>query len=180
MLLWFVGGSWLLIWAVLQDPAVDYRLVVAGALLPDAVDGPLGGIRAAHSVAIAVGTLVLVMVATIGRRGLRRRLLAVPMGMLVHLVLDGAWTDTRVFWWPVRGWSLAHAGWLPSLAHPVAVTVAEELAGAAALVWCWTRFRLADRDRRRRFAHTGRLGQEFGPRGGAAGFPSPRRRPPGR
>ena len=120
------------------------------------------------------------MVATIGRRSWRRRLLAVPMGMLVHLVLDGVWTDTAVFWWPVRGWSLAHAGRLPSLAHPVGLTAVEEVAGAAALLWCWIHFRLTERDRRMRFLRTGRLGSEFGPRGGTAGLPSPRRRPPAR
>jgi hypothetical protein len=189
MLLWFAGGSWLLIWAVLQDPAVDYRLVMAGALLPDAIDGPFGGIGGAHSLAVSVAVLLVVMVATIGRRRLRRRLLALPMGMLVHLALDGVWTTTRVFWWPVKGWSLAGAGRLPSLAHPVAVTVVEELVGAAALAWCWTRLGLTDRDRRTRWLRTGRLAVETGPRGGTAGLPSRRggrsgpradRRPPPR
>ena len=174
MLLWFVGGSWLLIWAVLQDPAVDYRLVIAGALIPDAIDGPLGGIRVAHSIGVAVGVLAVVMIATIGRRAWRRRLLAVPMGMLVHLALDGVWTTTRVFWWPLKGWALAGAGRLPSLAHPVAVTVVEELVGAAALAWCWTRLGLTDRDRRTRWLRTGRLALETGPRVGTAGLPSPR------
>jgi len=176
MVLWFAGGAWLLVWAVLQDPAVDYRLVIAGALLPDAIDAPFGRIGIAHSLALSVAVLVAVMVATIGRRGVRRRLLAVPMGMLVHLVLDGVWTDTRVFWWPVRGWSLAHAGAVPSFAHPVALTVVEEVAGAAALAWCWVRLGLGDRERRSRWLRTGRLGRELGPPGGTAGFPSRRDR----
>jgi hypothetical protein len=178
VILWFIGGSWVAVWAVLQDPAVDYRLVVLGALLPDAVDGPIGGVRYAHTLAAGVVVLLAVMLATVGRRRLRRRLLAVPIGMLIHLILDGMWTDARVFWWPFQGWSLAGAGRLPSLGHPVAVTVAEEVAGAIALWWCWVRFGLADPDRRTRFVRTGRLAPDVGPRGGTAGMPSPRRRPP--
>jgi hypothetical protein len=180
LFLWFLGGSWVVVWAVLQDPAVDYRLVMLGALLPDVIDAPLGGAREAHSLVGSAVVLVLVMAVTVGRRRLRRRLLALPIGMLVHLVLDGIWTDTRVFWWPFRGWSLAHAGALPSLAHPIALTVVEEVAGAAALGWCWVRFGLRDRDNREHFVRTGHLPRTAGPAGGTAGLPSPRRRPPRR
>jgi hypothetical protein len=179
MILWFLGGSWVAVWAVLQDPAVDYRLVMLGALLPDAIDGPFGGVRYAHTLAASAAMLLVVMLATIGRRRLRRQLLGIPIGMLIHLILDGMWTDARVFWWPFRGWSLATAGRLPGLAHPVGVTIAEELAGALALGWCWVHFGLSDRDRRARFVRTGHLDPGFGPRGGTAGMPSPRRRPRG-
>ena len=175
MVLWFLGGSWLLVWAVLQDPAVDYRLVMVGALLPDAVDGLQGGMRVGHSLAAAAALLAVVMVVTRARRGLRRRLLAVPIGVLVHLVLDGVWTSGRVFWWPFQGWSLATAGRLPSAGHPLVLGLAEELAGAAALLWCWHRFGLREPARRSRFVRTGRLGADMGPRGGTAGLPSPGR-----
>ena len=178
MFFWFLGGSWVVVWAVLQDPAVDYRLVMLGALLPDLIDAPLGGARVAHTLVGSAIALVLVMAVTVGRRRLRRRLLALPIGMLVHLVLDGVWTNTRVFWWPFRGWSLAHAGRLPSLAHPIALTVGEEIAGLIALGWCWVRFGLRDRETREHFLKTGRLPRDSGPRGGTAGLPSPRRRPP--
>lgn len=178
MVLWFLGGSWVAVWAVLQDPAVDYRLVMLGALLPDVVDGPLGGLRYAHTLAASVVVLLVVMLATHGRRPLRRRLLGIPIGMLIHLILDGMWTDTRAFWWPFRGWSLSGAGRLPSLAHPAGLVIAEEVAGALALWWCWVRFGLADPERRARFLRTGRLAPDLGPRGGTAGLPSPRRRPP--
>lgn len=176
MLLWFLGGAWVCVWMVLQDPAVDYRLVLVGAVLADLVDGPFGGVRVAHTLLASVTVLFAVMLLTAGRRGLRRRLLGLPIGMLVHLVLDGMWTDARVFWWPMRGWSLAHAGGLPSLAHPWPVTLIEEVCGAAALAWCWWRFRLGERARRARFVRTGRLGRDLGPRGGTAGLPSPDRR----
>lgn len=178
MFLWFVGGSFVGVWAVLQDPAVDYRVVMLGAVLPDLLDAPFGGARIAHTLLASAVVLLAVMAATRGRRPLRRRLLGLPIGMLLHLVLDGMWTDPRVFWWPLRG-SLAASN-LPSLAHPIALTAAEEVLGAAALAWAWFRFGLSDRQRRARFWRTGRLAPDAGPRGGTAGFPSSRRRPPDR
>jgi len=160
MLLWFVGGSWVAVWAVLGDPAVDYRLVIVGALLPDVVDGAFGAPRVGHALVGGVVVLMAVMVLTYGRRGLRRRLLAVPIGIFVHLVLDGMWTDAHVFWWPFQGRALSSGGGLPSMAHPLALGVVEEVAGAVALGWCWRRFRLGEPDRRSRFVRTGRLGRD--------------------
>jgi membrane-bound metal-dependent hydrolase YbcI (DUF457 family) len=158
MFFWFVGGSWVIVWAALQDPAVDYRLVMLGAILPDVIDAPLGGARVAHTLVFAVGMLLLTMVVTIGRRRLRRRLLGVPIGIFVHLILDGMWTQAHVFWWPLQGRSLT--GRLPSLQHPVVLTIAEEVVGVAAIVWCIWRFRLTEVDRRRAFVRTGRIGRD--------------------
>jgi hypothetical protein len=137
VLLWFAGGSVAIVWAVFRDPAFDVRLLVVGALLPDAIDGPLGGARVAHSVVTAVGLLAAVMLATIGRRRLRRRALAVPIGMFLHLVLDGAFGNTRTFWWPLSGLSLPHAR-LPSMARGW-WDVPLELVGALLLVRLWPR-----------------------------------------
>jgi hypothetical protein len=161
VLLWFAGLSWVIVWQVFQDPAMDYRVIMAGALLPDLIDGPLGGPRLLHTLVFSVALLSAVMVATRRRRRRRRRLLALPIGTFVHLVLDGMWARTDVFWWPFFGWSFGPGG-LPSLAHPVVVVALEELAGAAALWWCWHRFGLGDRSRREVFLRTGRLAQEFG------------------
>ena len=161
MLLWFAGASWVIVWQVFQDPAIDYRLIMAGAVLPDVVDGPFGGARVAHSLLFSVVLLAAVMVATRRRRRQRRRLLALPIGTFVHLILDGVWARTKIFWWPLFGRSFGRGG-LPSLGHPVSIIVLEELAGATALWWCWRRFGLRDRARRAVFVHTGRLGQEFG------------------
>jgi hypothetical protein len=52
---------------------------------------------------------------------------------------------------------------LPSLERPVPVIVAQELVGAAALVWCWRRFGLADPSRREAFVRTGRLARDPAP-----------------
>lgn len=138
MVLWFVGLSVLLVWEVFHDPRIDYRLVVAGTLLPDVVDGVLGGARVLHSLSFSVALLLAVMVATRGRRPARRRarrrLLAVPIGTFLHLVLDGMWARTEVFWWPFTGWSFDDAP-LPSFERSPWLVVAMEVAGVAALWW---------------------------------------------
>lgn len=160
MLLWFLGLSVVVVWQVFRDTAVDYRLVMAGALAPDVIDVATGGHGGAHSAVVSAGLLVAVMVATRGRRALRRRLLALPVGTFLHLVLDGAWTQPMVFWWPVLGWPLPGDG-PPSLHRPGVVLVVQEAAGLMALAWWWHRFRLHQPERRRMFVRTGRLGRDL-------------------
>ena len=131
MALWFAGGAVVLVWGILRDPALDYRVLVAGALAPEVV-----GIASLHAHTLLVSALLLVTVvlATRGRRDARRTWLALPLGTFAHLVLDGVWGNAELFWWPAFGWSLAGER-LPSLARGGAVIVAQELAGLAALVW---------------------------------------------
>ena len=155
MILWPAGMAVALVWLVFRDPAFDYRLAVAGALLPDLVDGPLGGARALHTLAAAVVVLLAVMVLTRNHRRARRHWLALPIGMFVHLVADGMWARTEAFWWPAFGWELQ--GRLPALDHGPAVLVLEEVVGAALLVWAWRRFGLTDPTVRARFLRTGHL-----------------------
>jgi hypothetical protein len=155
--LWFAGGAFVLVWFVFRSPAIDYRLVIVGALLP-LVELPFGSPRVLHSLTGAVALLVLAMVATPRHRLVQRRLIAIPIGVFVHLLLDGIWTDTDAFWWPLSGlaWSGAR---LPELERG-AVDVVLEVAGAAALWWCWRRFRLYEPDRRQRFWRTGQLDRD--------------------
>lgn len=157
MFLWFAGGSFVLVWLVFRSPAVDYRLVMAGALLP-LVELPFGSPRVLHSVTGAVVLLALAMLATPRRRLVQRRLVAVPIGVLIHLLLDGVWTDTRAFWWPFAGraWSDAR---LPELARG-GFAVVLEVAGGLALWWCWRRFGLDEPARRQRFLRTGQLDRD--------------------
>jgi hypothetical protein len=159
LLLWFAGLAFVAVWVVFRDPAIDHRLVIAGALLPDVVDGVTGGRGVAHTVLGSATVLAVVMLATRGRRRLRRQLLAVPIGMFLHLVLDGMWTDRDVFWWPVFGHHLGERP-LPSVERGWA-NVPLEIAGLIALVWAWRRFRLAEPERRRRFLTTGRLSRDL-------------------
>jgi hypothetical protein len=157
VLLWFAGGAFLIVWLVFRSPAVDYRLVVVGALLP-LVELPFGSPRMLHSLTGGVALLVLAMLATPRRRLVQRRLVAIPIGMFIHLLLDGIWADTDAFWWPFTGlgWSDAR---LPELARG-GFDVVLEIAGAGMLWWCWRRFGLNEASRRRRFWRTGQLDRD--------------------
>jgi hypothetical protein len=157
--LWFLGTAFLATWLVFRDPALDHRLVLVGAVLPDLLDGPTGHAGVAHSLLASAVLMVVVVVATRGRRSLRRALVALPIGTFLHLVFDGIWANRQVFWWPLAGADLGDTE-LPSLARGLA-DVPLELAGAAVLVWAWRRFRLAEPDRRRTFLRTGRLGRDL-------------------
>lgn len=154
MFLWFLGTGLVSVWFVFTDPRFDYRLLFVGVLLPDLIDVPVGDARWAHSLTVTVGALVLVMLVTAGRKPIRRLLLGLPIGMLLHIVWDGAFTATKVFWWPFSG-SWGHTrvlslerGWL---------NVVLELIGAGIVWWAWRRFQLADPQRRREFVRSGRL-----------------------
>ena len=67
MLLWFLGTALLTVWYVFTDPRFDYRLLLVGAVLPDVIDLPEGHAKWAHSLTVAVGVLVAVMVVTSDR-----------------------------------------------------------------------------------------------------------------
>ncbi len=154
MFLWFIGTAVISVWYVFRDPRFDYRLLAVGALLPDAIDLPDGHARWAHSLTVAVGVLVLVMLVTAGRKPIRRLLLALPIGMLMHLVWDGAFASTRVFWWPFSGsWGSVR---VPSLQRGW-LNIAFEAAGALMLAWMWRRCDLSVRQRRSALIHHGRL-----------------------
>lgn len=154
MLIWFAVVSVLLVAVVFRSPAVDYRTVIVGAVLPT-LDAALGGPRLLHSVVGAALVMVVIMLATRHRRILRRRLLGIPIGMMCHLLLDGTFTIVRAFWWPVAGWDWA-PGQTPEVAH-LALSIVFELVGIGLGVWAWRRFGLDDPVRRERFWRDGRL-----------------------
>ena len=156
MFLWFIGTAVVSVWYVFRDPRFDYRLLAVGSILPDVIDLPGGHAHWAHSLTVAVGTMILVMLVTVGRRPIRRLLLAVPIGMLMHLVWDGAFASTKVFWWPFTGsWDNVR---VPSLQRGW-LNVAFEAAGALLLAWMWRRCELADPERRDALIHHGLLMQ---------------------
>jgi hypothetical protein len=156
MFLWFIGTSVVSVWYVFRDPRFDYRLLAVGALLPDAIDLSQGHARWAHSVTVSVAALVLVMLLTAGRKPIRKLLLAVPIGMLLHLVWDGAFASTKVFWWPFAGsWGNVR---VPSLQRGW-WNLVFEAAGALLLLWIWRRCELSDPQRRNALIHEGRLAQ---------------------
>ena len=153
MILWHAGLALAIVWNVFRDPAIDHRLVVVGALLPDVVDVASGRPAHGHTLLAPVVLLAGVMLATAGRRAQRRRWLALPIGMFLHLVLDGVWARPEVLWWPAFGTDFPAGRLLP----PLGLALAAELAGAWAVGWFVWRFGLVDPARRRTFLRSGRV-----------------------
>lgn len=154
MFLWFIGTAVLSVWYVFRDPRFDYRLLMVGSVLPD-LDAVLGGARVMHSVVFSVALLTAVMLTTVARKPARRVLLGLPIGTFLHLVFDGAWATTKVFWWPFGGTSFdgarlptAQRGWW---------SVVLEVAGLAMVAWIWRRACLRDPERRDGFRRRGLL-----------------------
>jgi hypothetical protein len=152
--LWFIGTAVITVWYVFRDPRFDYRLLVVGSVAPE-IDALFGGMRWLHSLSFSVALLGVVMLVSIGRKQLRRLLLGLPIGMLLHLVFDGAWATTDVFWWPFSGASLGDEP-LPS-AQRGGWNVLLEAIGLLIIVWVWRRAELAEPARRRAVLRTGRL-----------------------
>lgn len=108
-----------------------------------------------HSLAVSIAVLVLVVVASAGRKRWRKRALAIPIGMMLHLVFDGAFSNTKLFWWPVGGWSFADDP-LPSVARGW-FDIVLEIGGLAILWWVVRTFGLRSQARRKNFIETGGL-----------------------
>ena len=162
MLLWFVATSLLAMRWSFGDPAVDHRLIVAGALLPDVVYAASGGAPLTHSLLLPSAGLAIVMLATIGRRRARRRWLALPIGVFWHQLFDGAWLQPNLFWWPLGGVSVTTT--LPLASRPLWLIAAMELAGLAGCWWVWRSAGFAhDPIRRADFWRAGRLRYPAGP-----------------
>jgi hypothetical protein len=159
MLLWYLGVSVALAWNVFRSPALDYRLVMLGSVLP-LIEVAFGGPRVLHTLLGAVVLLLVVMLATRHRRLLRRRLISLPIGLLMGLLLDGSWTSKDVFWWPFFGAGFPGGG-LSELHRGLALTLVLELIGLLALVWCWRTFGWSDPENRRLFLRTGHLNREL-------------------
>lgn len=163
MFLWFLGTALGAVWFVFRDPRFDVRLLAVGAVLPE-LDALFGGAGVMHSLAFSLSLLAVVMFATVGRRAARRLWLGLPIGTMLHLVFDGAWADTQVFWWPLAGWTFedaplpaAERGWWNLLL---------EVAGLAILAWFWRRAGLSDAARRHELLRTGRLYERLAVTGG--------------
>jgi hypothetical protein len=134
MLVWFVGASLAAVWFVFRDPHFAFGRVVAGVLLPDVVEGIAGRVGPLHSVVTIVALMGVVMLATIGKRGRRKKWLALTIGMFLHLVFDGVFAETEVFWWPLGGIDVGEST-IPSFERSWQINVALEVVGAALVLW---------------------------------------------
>jgi hypothetical protein len=157
VLFWFVSLSILIVALVFQSAAVDYRLVALGAVLPVA-EVLLGGPYLLHTLLGSVLAMAVVMGVARGRRLVQRRWLGVPIGLFLHLVLDGTWTRTELFWWPFAGFDVLGEGRLPEFDRPLGVILVLEVIGLVVGVWLVRAYDLTDPGARARFLKTGRLG----------------------
>lgn len=109
-----------------EPPDVDYRLVLAGALLPDIIDKPVGAflfVDTFHNSRIYAHTLLFSLVLLIAGAVLYRRrkksvLLTLGLACLFHLALDKPWLYLETFLWPILNIGPALSagnGWLPVL-----------------------------------------------------------------
>ena len=155
MLFWFVATAIWSVWFVFRDPKFDYRLVAIAALIPDLIDGLRGSVGPLHSVVTSIAVLFAIMIATAGRRPSRQRLLAVPIGLFMHLIYDGAFSETKTFWWPFTGVSFSDK-LLPSVERgPWNLPL--EVIGIIGCLIGWRYFALRDKTRRQAFFKTGSL-----------------------
>lgn len=135
MFFWFLGLSFVAVLVVFSSPALDYRMVMLGAVLP-VVEGLVGGPWVLHTLLAPVVVMTLVMLFTQQQRLVRRQWLGLPIGLFMHLVLDGSWADAEVFWWPFLGVSDVLGGSMVNeFERSPLVLVVMELIGVAALVF---------------------------------------------
>jgi len=93
-----------------RSPPWDYRLVLVGALLPDLIDKPLalagiwGGRAIGHTI-LAFAVLTAVTALLVRRRWISPGWWALPLGLVVHLVLDQMWLTPSILLWPAFGFA---------------------------------------------------------------------------
>ena len=121
MLFWFIGTSVAAVWSVFRDPKFAYRWVIVGALVP------------MFSVVTVVGVLTAVMLLTIGKKSVRKNFLALTIGLFMHLVFDGAFLNTKMFWWPLAGLSLD--GYAIPVIERGFLNIPFEIAGVGLILW---------------------------------------------
>ena len=172
MIFWHVGVTMAVVRYAFRDPAMDLRWVAAGSLLPDVLDKPIGSILFVdtfdshrlfgHALAFPVVGLFVVLAVTRRGTALRKGLIGLVVGTLVHLVLDGAWADPEALWWPLFGFDFPQrvpaslAPLLRDMASDWRVWVGEAV-GLLYLVYVWWVYLREEGAVRRFMAEDGRL-----------------------
>ncbi|HVF54179.1 MAG TPA: metal-dependent hydrolase [Actinomycetota bacterium] len=167
MILWHLGATAAIVYVSLGRRRIDYRCILLGAIVPDAIDAVLSAVTdlpqrsVAHSLLAPVAVSIAII---LGLRGERRLAwFGVGVGWLLHLALDGMWGEPRIFFWPAFG-----SAWPPGALGPFSLDVLThpldhlglwglEIAGALLLLWFWVAFEFGDEDRRRAWLKDGHL-----------------------
>lgn len=174
MLFWHLGGTIAIVRYVFRDENMDLRFLMFGAILPDLIDKPLGlaffdffGSTRLYGHTLLFAALVMTVVVLATRRGRpRRRWMAIPIAVMVHLVLDAMWDTPETLWWPFLGGDFTpntaladdgYVGWLTNW-----VVWAMEAAGLTYLVFLWQKAGLSQPHKRRAFRETGIIDAPIG------------------
>ncbi|MCJ2531492.1 MAG: metal-dependent hydrolase [Candidatus Thermoplasmatota archaeon] len=96
---------------------VDYRVLLAGALVPDLIDKPLslilgvGGRAVAHTLLFALALSLSFLLLRSQAVSPRRQIfwttipLALAIGTWTHLILDRMWMQPEILFWPFLGFA---------------------------------------------------------------------------
>jgi len=156
MVVFYALSSVLVVLFVFDSPAVDYRWVALGGVLPLLEVVTLRPLIL-HTLLGSVVLLTVVMVSTIGQRLVRRRWLGVPIGTFVFLTVSGVWARTELFWWPFAGLDGIADRPFPEFDRPVALLIVLELGAIVAAIVLARRLGFDEPDARDRFIRTGRV-----------------------
>ena len=158
MLLWFAGLSFIIVATVFASPAIDYRLVMIGSLVP-VVEMFLEGPWMLHSLLAPVLVMGFVMIAFQGKRLKQRKWLGVPIGMFLYLFLDRAWTKANLFWWPLFGFQIEKAD-TPTWEEP-AILILMEIAGLLVVGFGVAKYKIYEKENMKLFLKTGRIQRQM-------------------
>ena len=158
MLLWFAGLSFIIVATVFASPAIDYRLIIIGSLVP-VIEMVLEGPWVLHSLLAPVLVMAFVMIAFQGKRLKQRKWLGIPIGMFLYLFLDRAWTKADLFWWPLSGFQINKAD-APTWEDP-ALLVLMEVAGLLAAIYGVIKYKIYEKENMKLFFKTGRIQRQM-------------------
>ena len=147
---------------------------MAGAILPDLLDKPIGRIFFedhfntsrlwGHTLLFVTVLLVVIRLALRGSTA--RTWLILPIAALIHLMLDGMWNNPVTLFWPFFGTTFpphpVERYWLDVLLRPWQHPAEglKELVGLGLLLYFGYAYQLHKRDRFRQFLKSGRLTEE--------------------
>ena len=136
-------------WFASLSKYVDIRLLLAGSLLPDIIDKPVGqylfrdtfdnGRIFSHTL------LFLIVISAVGlfifKKQRRTWMLALAAGTFTHLLLDAMWKTPATLFWPLLGFSFPKIeleGWAQGIFHAMFFDPAvyiPEIIGLAIVLW---------------------------------------------
>ena len=141
---------------------IDYRFLIAGSLLSDIIDKPLGNIvlfNLLNNGRIIGHTLLFaVILAAIGLY--RKRIVYLAGGVFAHLVLDRMWGDPQTLLWPLLGDFVRRDFRFTDIINSFyadPINYIGEMVGFAVVIFLIVRHRLYLKEKIKSFLKTGRL-----------------------